>query len=699
MPFWFTENLNWDEQFMIRTQGIQFPEPPLAYAQDGADRDKELITQLFDVPLRHVHVRPQRIIPSLAPMSGYQPTIPPPPMSWQKPIAELIPEGFTSMLNTAYLADQARRILANAGDPIAGIYMKLVYNQGGIDHCKLPTQFERYTVPNKVIQRGDKISQAWDEVIDKARARGRVIESTVPIVPGTVVSPINVNQKFKLKSKKWKYRVTCDGRFPRTEHRNIGGWSDPKDRLFSSHQIYHTCAMLIKQNCSLMSVFDYEEFFRYFPRNLYELGRNCIRWQHNNDTEWKYFYFLDDIFGHVTCPARLNLHAVVLQKLQEERMHEYTNGQTHLISRRVDDSLVLHPNTASRTDCEKANKGFESVCADAGQPLQQTKVERLCTKTEFDGYEIDLTRFTNNPFNAYGAGIGIADHRREHILTRLYRALQVPGLTRAKTDSLIALIQWAFRVLPMLRPCIREWRACMYACKADKDIVKLNAWATSDIQRIVAVFETGQVSTPVYHLFSITQPEGVITTDASGYDHIGGYYIDTKNANLNFYFTQPLTHKQRINPHPFDVNNNKLDHRVQLLSTNTKEYSLSTAFLELVGLYYGLVSAKSRIYNKVIKWVTDAKASKCIWDNMKSKSPAISRLLVLLGAYCSQHRILVDAEWVQREQNQGADALTHDDVPLFLQLHPQFAEAKRVQVPVLHCRKISALQSISMETN
>ena len=128
----------------------------------------------------------------------------------------------------------------------------------------------------------------------------------------------------------------------------------------------------------------------------------------------------------------------------------------------------------------------------------------------------------------------------------------------------------------------------MYACRADNDIVKLTEWAMSDIHRIIAVFESGQVSTPVYQLFSITPPEGVLTTDASGYDHIGGYYTDAKNPNLNFYFAQPLTQTQRITPHPLDKTINNSKSLVQLPAMHSKEYSLSTAFLELVGLYTAL---------------------------------------------------------------------------------------------------------------
>ena len=686
----------WQQLLRPRTVNPVLPIPPEEFATHTGEREATATTHLRGIKLRHVRIRPQRIINSLAPKSGYKPTTPPPPLPWQKSISTILPEGFTSRLNLTYLANNALRIFTQAGDPEAGAYMQQVYTTGGIDHCQLPSQYERYHVTNRIIQRGDKISKAWDEVIDKARESNRVIESKLPIVPGTVVTPINVNQKFKLSSQKWKYRITCDGRYPRKEHRNIGGWSDPNDRLFSTDQIYHTCAMLIQQKAKFMSVYDYKDFFRYFPRHLNELGRNCIRWKHRDDTEYKFYYFLDDIFGHVTCPARLNLHAVTLQLLQEERIRLLTNS-THLISRRVDDTLIIHPGTATTTECELAAHAFEAVCAAADQPTQETKENKLVTKAEFDGYEINLTRFIHNPYNAYGGGIGITEHRRTHILNRLYRVTQTPSLSRSKTDSLIALIQWVCRVLPMLRPCITEWRACMYATKLDRDIVKLTTWATADIHRIISVFESGAVSTPLYHLFSITKPEGILITDASGYDYIGGYYEDDRNAKHNFYFSQKLDKAQRVCLHPLDTADTDSDCKQEFAPMSSKRYKLSTAFLELVGLYYGLVTAHKRVHNKVIKWVTDAAAAKGCWDNMKSKSPAISRLLVIIGTYCSRYRILVDAEWVSRDDNPAADALSHNDTRTFLQLLPKFHSARAVKVPGIHFRKVLDLQYISME--
>jgi hypothetical protein len=446
--------------------------------------------------------------------------------------------------------------------------------------------------------------------------------------------------------------------------------------------------MLINAQAKFLTVFDYEEFFRYFPRHPHELGRNCIYWQHKEDTNHKFFYFLDDVFGHVTCPARLNLHAVVLQALQTEAI-QLTSGLDQPISRRVDDSLLIHPSTATPIQREQAIQAFTQVCEHAGQPLQQSKVQHQVTKAEFDGYELDLNRFEHNPHNAYGAGVGITDGRRDIIIQRTSKAFKHPGLNKTKTDSLIALIQWVFRVLPMLRPCIIEWRACMHATMRDKDTVTLTPQARQDIQRILEVLGAGPVSTPLHQLFSITPPDGTLTTDASGYDHIGGFYTSTLRPQHKFYFTQQLTRQQVINNRPGDPSP-----RTDLPNPRSVTYKISTAFLELLGLYYGLITAGKRLNHKVIVWQTDAKAAKDIWTNMKSKAPAIRRLLVLIGTHCSSHKILVDAQWVPREENTAADALTHDDTNLFLQLQPGFTNNDRVSVPVRYCRRVQALSLI-----
>jgi hypothetical protein len=110
------------------------------------------------------------------------------------------------------------------------------------------------------------------------------------------------------------------------------------------------------------------------------------------------------------------------------------------------------------------------------------------------------------------------------------------------------------------------------------------------------------------------------------------------------------------------------------------EYSSSTAFLELMGLWYAIKTFTHRVKGLVVEWVTDSLTAKNAWTNQKSKSLPIAHLLASIARIAILRNVLITATWIPREQNVGADHLTHARITEFCALHPIFQPADRVRV-------------------
>ena len=178
----------------------------------------------------------------------------------------------------------------------------------------------------------------------------------------------------------------------------------------------------------------------------------------------------------------------------------------------------------------------------------------------------------------------------------------------------------------------------------------------------------------MYWLYQLTPHEAVITTDGSGYDNVGGYWEG--KANTNFFFTEPLHPRQRVS---------------FVLPGFRKNCSLA---VELLGLYYGIATARKRAHRTLALWRTDAMCGHDAWVALKSDSPLVNDILALVSWLCWQHDIIIVAEWIPREQNKAADLLTHEgNVPRFCAMQGMSA-SQQCAVPRSAVSKAVTLTSI-----
>ena len=585
------------------------------------------------------------------------------PLPWQHTVDHFVPQ-FSSILNLEYPKGKAVTLLA---DPKHRDYMLATYTHGGADHCDLPPDAQRFRVRNSV-QPGTPAGDAWDELINKQERLGRIVELPGPMIAGTVISPMGCDFKTNEAhdgSQSIKWRPYIDGRASRHEHRNVGAWGHPRNRQHTAENVHDTITAFIAYDTACVNVFDYEGFYLTIPRTTASIARNAIYWQRPGATTPSVIYFLDDLFGHVATPAKVERHADMLQRIQTDLISTAAGHRVH-ISRRTDDSLVL----ISSDEAHRANEYadiFVSVCRSAGQPIQRTKVLIGVSAFKFDGYWFDLNYCANNRHGVHPGAVGIDKARARRIHTQLCAA--IGGSTRKDVERLIGKLEWvaATALAPHLRALVNSVRRAMYLVPRDDDQVPVNQETRTDLQRLTSHFNHPRMI-PFYKLYKLTPPELDIWTDTSGNDCFGGHME-------GMFWTEPLS--------PDQILSTELD-------KDEDRLSMCTCFLELVALYLMLVTADRRARDKIIRWTTDAQASVGAWTKQSSPHHATNRLLSLMGDYCTRHSILVEARWWPRELNHLADSLTHADIYEYCRI-ARVSPREQVRVPRHAVRQLAKL--------
>ena len=543
--------------------------------------------------------------------------------------------------------------------------MRDLYTHGLPDHCEL-LNAQRFNVKNSV-QPGTPHGDAWDNLLDEQEARGRLIELDAPLIAGTVVSPMGCDHKVKVAldgSESIKYRPYVDGRASRAERRNIGDWCDPRNRQYTNQTIHETITRFIADDTATVNVFDYKNFYLNMPRSLDSVARNAIFWQRRGNSKPTVIYPLDDLFGQVATPAKVELHARHLQNMQERALAAAA-GHPILMSRRTDDTILPMTQAEAHRAQEYADV-FLTVCATVNQPIQPTKVLVGATKFKFDGYLFNLSAFPNNRHGAHPGGVGIDNARATDIHRRIRAALK--GANRKHVERLVGVLEWVATLTIHIRALIFTVRRAMLATTVDNDVVTMDTEATTDLQRLLEHFVAPKM-VPFYKLYRLSPHEVDITTDASGTDSFGGYMA-------GLFYTEQLTPEQILTPDTM---------------ANEEQLHLCTAFLELVAMYYMIMAAGKRVCNRIVRWTTDAQASAAAWTKQSSKHHATNRLLALLGHHCTRHAIIIDPRWVPREENHLADILTHADIAQYCRLH-RVSPREQVCVPRRAVLQVAKLQ-------
>ena len=550
-----------------------------------------------------------------------------------------------------------------------------MYTHGLHDHCELPLNAQRLHVTNSV-QPGTPHGDAWDDLIDEQEARGRIIELPAPLIAGTVLNPMGCIDKVKIAldgSEKVKFRPFIDGRSTREGRRNLGDWCDPRNRQYSNQTTHETIARFIVDDAAVANVFDYKGFYLTMPRALQTVARNAMYWQRRGAGSPTVMYSLDEWFGQVPTPSKVELHAHLLQLLQEKALSTAA-GHPVYMSRRTDDTVL----TLRNDEAERAQLFadiFLRVCADVNQPIQPTKVLVGATIFKFDGYLFNLAAFPNNRLGVHPGGVGIDAARSADIHQRLRACLK--GTDRKVVERLVGVLEWVAILTPHIRALIYAIRSAMLATKTDTATVVIDSEARADLQRLLHHFPPRHAPdmVPFYKLYRLAAHDIDIFTDASGNDAFGGYMT-------GLFYTEQLTDSQIL--------------RKELTTTPVaeeleEELSLCTAYLELVALFYMVATAGKRLFNKIIRWTTDAQASAKAWTRQASKHHATNRLLAIIGHHCTLHAIIIDARWVPREENQLADILTHADIYQYCR-RQRVSPREQVSVPRRAVARVAKIQ-------
>lgn len=357
-----------------------------------------------------------------------------------------------------------------------------------------------------------------------------------------------------------KYRPFTDGRASRFKQRNVGAWCHPKNRQCCSETIHETIPSLLTERAVAVNVYDYGKIDLHMPRRLETVPRNAIFWQRRGAPAPTYICPLDDLFGHVATPAKVERHARLLQSVQERQLASAL-GRPVNISRRTDDSIVpLQAHEASRA--EEMADTFTQVCVSANQPLQRSKVLVGVTVFKFDGHLWDLNHFADNRHGVHPGGVVIDEARSARTLRNLHLVLR--GADRKHLERLVGTLEWVAVLTPHLRALINTARRAMHRVQHDSDLVVLDAETTTDVQRMTEHFQPGPPRLiPFYKLCYLSPPEIDMWTDASGFDAFGG-------CMDGCFYLEPLTPAQRLTPEMLARGEDDL------------ELSLCTGCLELV---------------------------------------------------------------------------------------------------------------------
>ena len=180
---------------------------------------------------------------------------------------------------------------------------------------------------------------------------------------------------------------------------------------YRTDRINEVIALAIVNDIGSADLQDYIKAFTQFHRHLNELSLNCIYWRKKYHYSWASFY------GESSTPANAELVFDLVQTHSDKEI-ERVCGTRHPISRRVDDSLLMHPRQ-DRRNAALASDTQKSVTHKAGLQFQPDKEILDQTRVKFDGYELD---FEYPSKHGKPGAIGIQSIKQQQMLAEVTKA-------------------------------------------------------------------------------------------------------------------------------------------------------------------------------------------------------------------------------------------------------------------------------------
>ena len=591
------------------------------------------LTPLYRPPKQRVPVDNLRFVPP----TGYNP--PPEPMCTEPYHikASDIPQPPPS-LNADYIEQIAELYLS----PGRADYTTKSARHGCLTRCQRErslTIIEQATICPDTPE-GDK----WDEFLAGFDDRGLLYVSDKAVLPGTQTLKPGVAVKFVFPNSE-KLRPTVDGSFPQQTGTSRTAWTPINELRYRTDRINEVIALAIVHDIGSADLQDYIKAFTQLRRHPSELSLNCIYWRGKYHYSWACFY------GESSTPANAELIFDLVQ-IHSDKEIEKACGVRHPISRRVDDSLLMHPRS-DRGNATLASETQKAVTAKSGLQFQPDKEELDQTKVKFDGYVIDFEY--KNPYGKPGA-IGIQDIKQAQLRSEIVKA-KTMGLSKKQSMGMTGRMEHAAIVCPNISPRIGSIKACESATPYSGAKVRFSPEARSDLDYWQHILQPANASvfwTPFYHHFLVGAPQIQIYTDGSGHEGSGGWCSE-------FWYSERWEDKVRT------VHNTK-DKR--------QEVDNST-WSELAALYLMLSISGSKWSGQVVQWNTDSGASEAIYFKTRSRNKRLNRLVKLISAYCHSRAIIVYPVWRSRDRNVLADLLSKGDTAAFLSQLPSGVDAIR----------------------
>lgn len=633
------------------------PSAPIEYDTWSPPRHKSRRTSIKGLRLRYSSLRASKIMSTRAPVTPY-PTSPNvyPTFPWT---SKEFPNGvgYMPVMNIKYLISTVVPEV-RLSDPALADHLQSCYSKGHDSSSRLPVDAVRLVAKNGVVP-GTPRGNAIDDMLRNMREDSRLISTTAPL-PGTVVMPVSCDISIKYRGPTLKVRDTMDSKSPRHTRSSPGHHFHGEDRNFTQESIFSVMADCAAYHVEAFGAEDLRRAFTQMSERPDQVCRNAIFWKFSDHGTWRWHYFRGYMFGNVPTPAVFDRHMFgvtkVIQREVDKTITELSSSShtTCPIHRNVDDFLLLFPKGTSVFQ-PHVTRTLRQILASAAIPRSHEKAVPISKRVIYNGFLFVAGKFKNS-LGVTSVGVGF-DKKRCFKITEATRAA-IRGLDRKGIESFLGLASWTSPVIPHAKPLISSYRKAAMECEDSTYVPDRHIQA--DLQRFKELFKR-ELLVPIHMLLCLSPPRRVVYTDASGSPFQGrppflGGYDDSES--VGFFYTYQL---------PTEL-------YVQTTTASKQELTNSTTFLELLAFWLILWYAAERgWYGRTregfaIRWYTDCMCAADAWRKQSSGSSRCNNLIKLISTLCVQRRIYVEATFIPREENQAADALTHDDISQFSSL-------------------------------
>ena len=452
------------------------------------------------------------------------------------------------------------------------------------------------------------------EVVSEYLERETVLRRVIKLPTGAApapfqVSPIGIIPK-KHKPNKWRLIVDLSSPKDRSVNDGIAiEWS-----TLGYATIDHLALLIHKLGRgTLMVKADIKEAYRMVPVHPHDRWLLGMKWEGR--------LYMDTVlpFGLRSAPK---IFSAVADAAQWILVKAGVNYMLHYL----DDFIFV---ADSQEIAEQQKQRLVALCSQLGIPLEPTKLEGPSTRLVFLGIEVDTNTMQ----------LRLPKDKLERLKSSLDQALGKKTLTKHNFQSLVGLLQHASKVVKPGRAFMRRLHALQAVCgtsHAQNKFVRLNTAARADLLWWHIFISQWNGVSILWNRDWLT-PDIVVTSDASGAWGCGAYWAH------HWFVMQwaPDLMKEPI---------------------QTKELVPVVAAAAVYGRLWA---------GKIVEFRSDNMPVVNIVEDTYSKEPRLMHLTRLLTFFACYHQFWFVASHIPGAKNTLADAISRNNLDLFLSQVPQ----------------------------